>query len=375
MTFLGIIRVATVLQIGLLSLFLLFHKGVNNKQNALLALFIISKACFLIDALLIAYYSVVMQYSSNLIMIGTSFQLIIGPALFYTIVVTTDREFHFKIIHLLHFVPFLLLAGFIFFNYHIYPWHYKLSLFQHGFPYSTSWFRPITTFIYTQFTIYGLSALIILSRRKEEIYKFSSLSIEKNIAYLKFIVVDFIVVWGINIVSMYVQFGHAGWMVLQTATVFNIFFIANLIVYQGLKFPQIFHGDGSERQKYARNVLSDGEKNGYVNKILACMAADKPYLNPELSLSDFAARLALPSHVVSQILNSEFKKNFYDFVNSYRIEESKNLLIDPSDGKNSILSVLYGSGFNSKSVFNAAFKKHTGMTPREFKKTSKVLTY
>jgi AraC-like DNA-binding protein len=62
------------------------------------------------------------------------------------------------------------------------------------------------------------------------------------------------------------------------------------------------------------------------------------------------------------------QQNFFDFINRYRIEEAQRLLTDPPDKKITVLEVLYECGFNSKSSFNTLFKKHTGLTPSEFKK-------
>ncbi len=65
-------------------------------------------------------------------------------------------------------------------------------------------------------------------------------------------------------------------------------------------------------------------------------------------------------------VNEEFDKNYYDFINHYRIEESKKLL-SGAESDMRIIGVLYEVGFNSKSTFNAAFKKETGLTPRQYK--------
>ena len=62
-----------------------------------------------------------------------------------------------------------------------------------------------------------------------------------------------------------------------------------------------------------------------------------------------------------------FEKNFYDLINTHRVEEAKKRLIDSNNTK-TILEILYEVGFNSKSVFNSAFKKNTGFTPTEFRK-------
>ena len=68
------------------------------------------------------------------------------------------------------------------------------------------------------------------------------------------------------------------------------------------------------------------------------------------------------------MINETVGQNFFDFVNRYRIEEAKKLLANPADKKITVLEVLYEVGFNSKSSFNTLFKKHTGLTPSEFKK-------
>jgi AraC-like DNA-binding protein len=62
------------------------------------------------------------------------------------------------------------------------------------------------------------------------------------------------------------------------------------------------------------------------------------------------------------------KKNFYDLVNGYRVEEAKRLLLDPKNTNYTILSVGFEAGFNSKTTFNTVFKKFTGLTPTDFRK-------
>jgi len=81
-----------------------------------------------------------------------------------------------------------------------------------------------------------------------------------------------------------------------------------------------------------------------------------------------ANELKMPSFVLSQVLNITAKQNFYEFINNYRIQESKRLLTSSTENNKTILEILYKCGFNSKSVFNSAFRKYTNMTPSEFKK-------
>ncbi|NJK95779.1 MAG: AraC family transcriptional regulator [Bacteroidales bacterium] len=92
----------------------------------------------------------------------------------------------------------------------------------------------------------------------------------------------------------------------------------------------------------------------------------KPYLEPKLTLNALAAELNISVNYLSQLINQYQGKNFYDFVNGFRIEEFKSRVLSPKNQHLTILALAFDSGFNSKSSFNLAFKKHTGLTPSEF---------
>lgn len=106
----------------------------------------------------------------------------------------------------------------------------------------------------------------------------------------------------------------------------------------------------------------------YMNKLLRLMEAEKPHLNPNLTIAVLARKTGLPYYQLSMIINNQLNKNFFDFVNQYRIEEARRLLSEPSKITGTILQIAYDTGFNSKSSFNKAFKKYTGMTPTEFRR-------
>jgi len=97
------------------------------------------------------------------------------------------------------------------------------------------------------------------------------------------------------------------------------------------------------------------------------MITNKPYLQPSITIKELAEKINVPDRHLSQLINEYKKQNFYDFINSYRIMEVKEILTDPEQKKKRILEILYEAGFNSKASFNLAFKKHTGMTPTKFK--------
>lgn len=368
LSILEILKVFTVLQIFLVFIFLIRNTKRSTNKNLFLSIFVLSKAFSIIDSLLISHYTETIKISPNLAGLGSSCQFLLGPALYMIIIETTRRKVVLNYKQLVHIIPFVLYIAFFVSQFQILNNASKIKLLQNGFPYSMYWNKLGATLMYLHFTLYGFASLIELSRSSEDIYKVSSLSIERNIFYLKFLIYDFIIVWGINTISMYVNYGQPWYYVLSVITVLNIFFIANAVVYQGLKFPETFQDVLIDKPKYEKNPITEAEKEEYITKIKEYMIAKKPYLNPTLSLPDLAKELKMPSFVLSQVLNIMAKQNFYEFVNNYRIEESKRLLTSSAKNGKTILEILYQSGFNSKSVFNSAFRKYTSMTPSEFKK-------
>ncbi len=141
------------------------------------------------------------------------------------------------------------------------------------------------------------------------------------------------------------------------------FLLFNGLVYLGLKKPEIFH----QGPKYQHSVLKKTDKQHYQDKLTSLMNQEKLYLNPSITLTEIALKLTIHPIYVSQIINETFRQNFREFLNSYRIEESKRLLVQQTQTLN-ILGIALDAGFNSKSAFNRAFKKHTGTTPKEFRR-------
>lgn len=108
-------------------------------------------------------------------------------------------------------------------------------------------------------------------------------------------------------------------------------------------------------------------------KIEEVMTSDKVFRNPELTLFDMAKLLDTNPKKVSNTINKGFKMNFNDFVNSYRTREVISTIESKEDNVKTLVGIAYDSGFNSKSTFNRAFKKYTGLTPKEyFQKRPKI---
>lgn len=120
-------------------------------------------------------------------------------------------------------------------------------------------------------------------------------------------------------------------------------------------------------KKYSTSALSDSQKNDLIIRINALMEHDKFFTKNNLSVDDIAKSLETNSKYISQIINETYNKNFYNYINHFRIEEAKRMLVSDLNEKYSIMGIAQSVGFLSKSSFNTAFKKHTGLTPSEFK--------
>ncbi|MEK8180484.1 helix-turn-helix domain-containing protein [Flavobacterium buctense] len=107
------------------------------------------------------------------------------------------------------------------------------------------------------------------------------------------------------------------------------------------------------------------------SKIENLIAEKKLYQNPELTLTDLAKTLETNASVISKAVNQGFGLNFNDFINQYRIDAVKKAFDAGDHKKSTILGIAFDSGFNSKATFNRAFKKNTGLSPKDFLRSVK----
>ena len=148
-----------------------------------------------------------------------------------------------------------------------------------------------------------------------------------------------------------------------------IFYFVNKVILKALRQPEIFAGiTKNESIKYLGSNLTPSQIGEYKEQLLALLRNEKPFLNPQVSLSDLSEKLSVSTKHLSQVINQSFNKSFFDFINTYRIQEAQQILKESKDDKLTVLEVMYQVGFNSKSSFNTAFKKETGQTPTEFRK-------
>lgn len=121
--------------------------------------------------------------------------------------------------------------------------------------------------------------------------------------------------------------------------------------------------------KAETKLVSEEKVKELKDMILKYMVVEKPYLSSTITLRTLSAMLNLSPNILSWVVNEGFEKNFNEFINLYRLEYFKKLILDPGNQHISIIGLAYESGFNSKTVFNTFFKKNEGMTPKAYQKS------
>jgi AraC-like DNA-binding protein len=116
-----------------------------------------------------------------------------------------------------------------------------------------------------------------------------------------------------------------------------------------------------------RVVVTPEEAAEIKIRLVRAMEADRLYLDSELSLSDLVTRIGATRNQVSYVINTHLGKNFYDFVNEYRVREVVRQMNEKAAEDLKITAIAFDAGFNSKPAFNLVFKKHTGLTPSEYR--------
>jgi AraC-like DNA-binding protein len=188
--------------------------------------------------------------------------------------------------------------------------------------------------------------------------------------FMKFILLCYVLLWIVNVqifaIIKYITF--AKWCAyVSSLYALSVFIFINGLVFLAYCKPNIF----VLKLKYANNNLEPATKDLYFTQLMNFMITNKPYLEPVFTLSKLSNETNIPSKFISQIVNDKLNQNYSDFINCFRIEESKIYLSDPEMDCLTIQEIYYKSGFNSKSTFNLVFKKHTGLTPLKYRKCRK----
>ncbi|WP_304517039.1 helix-turn-helix domain-containing protein [Cecembia rubra] len=210
----------------------------------------------------------------------------------------------------------------------------------------------------------------------------------QHLAWLKMALKSVLFLWFIGFFSQLAVITNLFKLDLANEDLFINIAVSVLVIYMGyygFRQAPVFLGGslstfakqaGSEQEvmmeKYHHSSLDEALVKQYAKLLEELMAEKKPYIDPELNLSKLATELNLSNNQLSQVINQFYKKNFYEYINSYRIEAVKNRLANGDHKNTTLLGIALEAGFNSKATFNRFFKKYTGQTPSEYLKEQKT---
>ncbi len=348
-----------------LSAFFLNKKNRKYLHNIYSGIFLISLSVVMLDVLLC--YT---NYMFNVIFLNDStepFALVIGPAFylyFYTKINSRNPKkyyLHFlpALLYFIHSIPFLIQEKAVKYNGYISAYHPNLPFIPEPGKWDYDLFSlrgMIKPFIFTSLVVY--SGLIIAETIKS--LKNNTLQPEEK----KSIISDALIFAGINAVTIiiFVSFDRDfGDYIIVTASALLVYFFTVKILNQSAYFHK-----KSPEVKYSKSTLSEDEKDEILKRILFQFENEKYFLNPNASLPELSDKIKTSSNYASQVINEKAGKTFFDLIAYYRIEEAKKMLL-AGELNETIESIGYTVGYNSKSAFNSAFKKFTGSTPSEFK--------
>jgi len=371
-TITDIIAIITVFQLILFALFLLVGKKNRGFDKTTLAFFLLANGFFILNFLAFRYSAEILPYTVNLFFIGGTFGFLFGPLLYLYTKAVTSKEIRFTKNDILHFVPFLLVFCLTLIRFQVQAYETKIELLNTGL-YGKTVSIIYLALMHTTILVYLLNAFSIVRKKNQSLKGYYS-SLEKiNYDWLKLVVSAFLIMWIVDIINWVT--GSLGInsptsrVYLTFVSLFINFVFANLLIIKNLRLPET--EPAAEIHKYEKSPLTLQTKTEILARLERLMTQEKLFLNSSLNLGEVAHKLSVVPRYLSQVINELKAKNFYDYVNSYRIDEAKKLLSDPAHNSEKILSVLYDCGFNSKSVFNTVFKKNTGLTPSEFRRKYK----
>ncbi len=139
-----------------------------------------------------------------------------------------------------------------------------------------------------------------------------------------------------------------------------------ITIFFAFKYPKILAGNPIIKQVEEADIL---EVEQHRKTLTALIEEQKIYLNTELNEKKLAEAIGIPTHSLSKMLNEYMGQSFSEYINHYRVEEAKRLLLDEDKDDLTAFAVAIDSGFRSESVFYVNFKKNTGFTPMQFKKS------
>jgi AraC-like DNA-binding protein len=298
-----------------------------------------------------------------------------GPLLYCFVDILTSNKPQLTRKHFYHTLPFII--GFLASAFSIITSNSKNNRFD-----DIVEFILFETLV-VQILTYNILAIKKLKKHRASLLQTYSTLEEKDLNWLRFYLVfitgtyilsfliTHLVVFGLRVDGLYV--------LVQLAITLSIYLMSYRIIFQPGLFTltpsvqtEIVEETTTETNKYQRSGLKTEQAVNYLNELLVYMDTAKPYLDQELTIYALAEQLNITRNHLTQIINEQLGKNFYEFVNGYRVEEVKRMMEDSQYDNLTISALGLEAGFKSKTAFNTNFKKITGYTPTEWKKNQQL---
>jgi AraC-like DNA-binding protein len=265
---------------------------------------------------------------------------------FYLYTRSLIRKQAIRLTDLMHFGGFLVMAG-ININWIINPW-------ENG----PTWYFLYEPTMYIYSISYVLAGLWVINQYRRDLWQQESKTEGIDLSWLLLMAVGNVIIWLVAITQWLLPIeGYNHWVIFAVITVW-----ITLLGYLGLTQQPI---TPMRSLKTVSATPSEDPRFGEVDaKLTALMEQHKLFLKPELNIGQLAKASGYPEYLISLVINQRYQSNFRDYINGLRVRESQQRLQHSEDN---ILDVAYQSGFVSKSTFNTAFKRHTGLTPSAFR--------
>ncbi|MCI0706240.1 MAG: helix-turn-helix domain-containing protein [Ignavibacteriae bacterium] len=283
--------------------------------------------------------------------------LLHGVFLYFYVAILTDQAPKNRKSLLLHFMPTIAIYTYLLATFFVLPEEQKIEIYRTqgaGFElYNTlKWYAIALSGV-----LYVTWSIILLKKHQQNISdRFSDVE-QLNLRWLQ------LLTFGLGGIWFLVIFFGGDPLIFSGAVVF-IF----LIGFFGVRQANIFaeSAPNEQKEKYQKSGLSEEASEELHQRLRRFMTEDAVYKQSDLSINDLASRLGVHPNYLSQVINQKEQKNFYDFVNAYRVEEFKRLISLQKNRQYTLLSLAHDCGFSSKTSFNRFFKKATGQTPSEY---------
>jgi len=346
----------------LLALALLTTKAGRQTANRLLAALTLTISVVVSGAVLLTS-NYVFEYP-HLSRLHQPFVFLAAPLLFLYIRELTAPTRRFERRDFLHFIPF------VFCFIYLLPYYFKSSeakiqilVSEYVQPEFGQWYYVRSAVLITQVLVYLILIVIIILRYSRGVAQQKSQPDRAVLFEVRFFVIATGVLWVAAVVRYLVP----------TMPNLLVPLGASLLIYAmgylKLRRPELKTVGRGEQpaKKYEKSTLTAARAEKYLDKLVNYMEKETPFTDGDLTVQKLAEKLSIPANHLSQTINERLGQTFSDFVNSYRVEAAKRKLLDPAASHLSVLGIAEAVGFNSKSSFNSVFKKHTNMTPSEFR--------